>query len=52
MPHKISSGEWRWGNIVRPTKKELVQTVYGIWKKNGSKGSFKKFWETGKTGKV
>lgn len=43
MPVKTSSGKWKWGNIERDSKKELVQTVYGIWKKNGSKGSFSKF---------
>ena len=44
MPIKSSSGKWKWGNIERDSKKELVQTVYGIWKKNGSKGSFSDFW--------
>ncbi len=48
MPHKIGA-EWKWGNIVRPTKGELVKVVYGIWQKNGSKGSFEDFWKTGKT---
>lgn len=43
MPIKTSSGKWKWGNVERSSKKELVQTVYGIWKKNGSKGSFSKF---------
>ena len=43
MPIKTSSGKWKWGNIERSSKKELVQTVYGIWKKNGSKGSFSDF---------
>jgi hypothetical protein len=47
MPHKVDKG-WRWGNIERPTKKELAQTVYWIWQKNGAKGSFNDFWETGK----
>lgn len=47
MPHKVKDG-YRWGNITRPTKGELVKIVYGIWKKNGSKGSFEKFWKTGK----
>ena len=44
MPIKTSNGKWKWGNVVRDTKKELAQTVYGIWKKNGSKGSFSSFW--------
>ena len=48
MPHKVKNG-WRWANIERPTKGELVKVVYGIWKKNGSKGEFSDFWETGKT---
>ena len=43
MPVRTSSGKWRWGNVERDSKKELVQTVYGIWKKNGSKGSFSDF---------
>lgn len=49
MPHQMASGKWRWANIVRDTKKELVQTIYGIWKKNGSKGDFKDFWKKGKS---
>lgn len=48
MPHKVSEG-WSWGNITRPTKGELVKVVYGIWQKNGAKGKFEDFWETGKT---
>lgn len=44
MPIKTKSGKWKWGNVERSSKKELVQTVYGIWKKNGSKGSFSEFW--------
>ena len=43
MPIKTSNGKWKWGNVERSSKKELVQTVYGIWKKNGSKGSFSDF---------
>lgn len=43
MPIKTKSGKWKWGNVERSSKKELVQTVYGIWKKNGSKGSFSNF---------
>lgn len=48
MPHKVEGG-WKWGNIERNTKGELVKVVYGIWQKNGSKGKFEDFWETGKT---
>ena len=48
MPHKSENG-WRWANIERPTKGELVKVVYGIWQKNGSKGDFETFWKTGKT---
>ena len=48
MPYK-SKGKWKWGNVERESKKELVQVVYGIWKQNGSKGKFEDFWETGKT---
>ena len=44
MPHKSKNG-WRWANIERPTKGELVKVVYGIWQKNGSKGKFEDFWE-------
>ena len=47
MPQKVGS-KWRWGNIERGSKKELAQTVYGIWKKNGSKGDFGDFWRKGK----
>lgn len=48
MPYKVSGG-WKWGNIERPSKGELVKVVYGIWQKNGAKGKFEDFWETGKT---
>lgn len=48
MPHKTKNGECRWGNLVRKTKQELIRVVYGIWKKNGGKGDFKKFWKEGK----
>ena len=48
MPHKVENG-WKWGNVERPTKGELVKVVYGIWQKNGAKGKFEDFWETGKT---
>lgn len=47
MPHK-SGSKWKWGNIERDSEDELRKTVWGIWKKNGGKGSFSKFWETGK----
>lgn len=47
MPQKVGS-KWRWGNVERGSKKELAQTVYGIWKKNGSKGDFGDFWRKGK----
>lgn len=47
MPHKVGKN-WKWGNIERPTKGELVKVVYGIWQKNGAKGNFADFWETGK----
>ena len=43
MPHKTKTG-WKWANVKRKTKGELAKTVYGIWKKNGSKGSFSDFW--------
>lgn len=43
MPHKTKTG-WKWANIKRKTKGELAKTVYGIWKKNGSKGDFSDFW--------
>ena len=48
MPHKSSSGKWKWGNIERSSKEDLRRTVYGIWQKNGGKGSFSEFWKTGK----
>lgn len=48
MPHKVEGG-WKWGNVERESKKELVQVVYGIWKQNGANGKFEDFWETGKT---
>jgi len=47
MPHKVGK-KWKWGNIERSSKEELRKTVYGIWMKNGEKGSFSKFWKTGK----
>ena len=47
MPHRVGK-KWKWGNIERSSKEDLRKTVYGIWMKNGSKGSFSKFWKTGK----
>lgn len=47
MPYKVGK-KWKWGNIERKSKEDLRKTVYGIWMKNGSKGSFSKFWKTGK----
>jgi len=49
MPEPTNDGQWKWGNVKRKTRKELVQTVYGIWKANGSKGSFHDFYHYGKT---
>lgn len=51
MPHKIGK-KWKWGNIERSSKEDLRKIVYGIWMKNGSKGSFSKFWKTGKVDEV
>lgn len=48
MPHK-SGKKWKWANIERDTKQELVKVVYGIWVKNGKKGSFSEFWKHGKS---
>lgn len=47
VPHKVGK-KWKWGNIERSSREELRKTIYGIWMKNGSKGSFSKFWKTGK----
>ena len=47
MPYR-SGGKWKWGNISRKSKEDLRKTVYGIWLKQGKKGSFSKFWKTGK----
>lgn len=47
MPHKVGK-KWRWSNIERSSKEDLRKVVYGIWQKNGGKGSFSKFWKTGK----
>ena len=51
MPYKVGK-KWKWGNIERRSKEDLRKTVYGIWMKNGSKGSFSKFWKTGKVDEV
>ena len=51
MPHKVGK-KWKWGNIERKSKEDLRKTVYGIWMKNGSKGSFSTFWKTGKVDEV
>ena len=48
MPYKTSKGTWKWGNLENSSKQALCRTVYGIWKKNGSHGSFSKFWHKGK----
>ena len=50
MPYKVGK-KWKWGNIERDSKQELVKVVYGIWVKGGKKGSFSEFWKTGKTSK-
>lgn len=47
MPHRVG-GKWKWGNLERSDKEELRRIVYGIWKKNGEKGSFSSFWKTGR----
>ena len=47
MPHRVGN-KWKWGNIERSSQEDLRKTVYGIWMKNGEKGSFSKFWKTGK----
>ena len=47
MPYR-SGGKWKWGNLSRKSKEDLRRTVYGIWLKQGKKGSFSKFWKTGK----
>jgi len=48
MPYKTSNGLWKWGNLEKSSKQELCRLVYGIWKKQGSEGSFSKFWQRGK----
>jgi len=47
MPHKVGK-RWRWGSVERADKEDLRRTVYGIWLKNGGKGSFSRFWKTGR----
>jgi len=47
MPEQTSDGQWKWGNVKRKSRKDLAKTVYGIWKGNGSKGSFHDFYHTG-----
>lgn len=47
MPERTEDGQWRWGNIVRPTKGELVKVVYGIWISQGKPGSWHDFWHKG-----
>ena len=47
MPY-ISNGKWKWGNLERKSKDDLRKLVYGIWMKNGKKGSFSDFWNKGK----
>lgn len=47
MPHKVGK-KWKWGNVERSSKEDLRRVVYGIWLKNGSKGSFSNFWKIGK----
>lgn len=47
MPERTSDGNWKWGNIKKKSRKELAQTVYGIWKGSGSKGSFHNFYHYG-----
>lgn len=51
MPYH-SGGKWKWGNIERSSKEDLRKTIYGIWMKQGKKGSFSKFWKTGKVDEV
>ena len=41
---QTSSGKWKWGNIEKDTKGELVKIVYGIWVANGKPGKFEDFW--------
>jgi len=47
MPELTSDGKWKWGNIKKNSRKELSQTVYGIWLGTGKKGSFHNFYHFG-----
>jgi len=47
MPEQTSDGQWRWGNIKRKTKAELVKVVYGIWIGQGKPGTWHDFWHSG-----
>lgn len=47
MPEQTEDGYWRWGNIKRKTKGELVKVVYGIWIAQGKPGTFHDFWHSG-----
>ena len=47
MPEQTEDGQWRWGNIKRKTKGELVRVVYGIWLSQGKPGTFHDFWHSG-----
>lgn len=51
MPYK-QGGKWKWGNLEADTEGELSKKVWGVWKKNGSKGDFGHFYETGKIGEA
>ena len=52
MPIQTSDGKWKWGNIEKDTKGELVKIVYGIWVANGKPGKFEDFWHYKGHGKV
>ncbi len=47
MPEQTEDGQWRWGNIKRKTKAELVKVVYGIWIGQGKPGTWHDFWYSG-----
>lgn len=47
MPERTEDGQWRWGNIKRKTKGELVKVVYGIWISQGKPGTWHDFWHSG-----
>ena len=47
MPEQTEDGQWRWGNIKRKTKGELVKVVYGIWISQGKPGTWHDFWHSG-----